>query len=270
MSKTKESQTKQEQLFPSAAPELVTESLPIDLIDGPLLGDAPGMDLVESVRRVGILVPVLVQRVAKGREVFFIVDGRRRLKAAKQVGLSHVPTRVLPPDVENPEVFTLQSNMTRRANPVSEYHAIRDLVSKGWSEKDIVKQLGMKSGVLKQRLALGNLIPVLLDLLETGKIGATVGEAAAKLPHVLQDKLVEVFASNDDRLTVKDVGDPKRVRREEKTASLSDVIFGDGEKKKTDARVALSHLDAAEELLKSLGVEVDFETYKTRLGQIVD
>ncbi|MEQ1761578.1 MAG: ParB N-terminal domain-containing protein [Pyrinomonadaceae bacterium] len=256
-------------LFPETAPEVEAENLPIGLIECAMFGADPGADLVASVKRVGILVPVIVQRVAKGKEAFTLVDGRRRLKAAQDAGLDFIPARILPEDVDNPEAFTLQANMTRRANPVSEYVAIRDLIAKGYGEKEIVKTLGIKAAVLAQRLLLAKLIPTLYDLLESGLIGVSVGEAAAKLPVALQEGLLDVFAK-DDRLTLKDVSEAKRVRREEKTASLSDLIFGPGEKTKTDARAALSHLDAVQSLLESLGErtdadEVNFESIRKRL-----
>lgn len=91
--------------------------------------------------------------------------------------------------------------MTRRANPVSEYVAIRDLLAKGYTEKEIVKTLGIKSAVLAQRLLLSKLVPVLYDLLEGGRIAVSVGEAAAKLPASLQERLLDIFVANDDRLT---------------------------------------------------------------------
>lgn len=255
-------------LFPEVAPDLVTEDLPIGLIDGPLLGSDPASDLVESVKTVGILVPILVQRLQAGKEAYYIVDGRRRLKAAKAAGLELVPCRILPPDVVNPEAFTIQTNMTRKSNPVSEYVAIRELIARGYSRQMIVKTLGVKSAVLDQRLLLGKLTPTFLGLLETGKIGASVGEAASKLPESLQKELLKTFEKNDDRLTLKDVADVKRVRREKTTASLTDVLFGGGEKKRVDAQAAISHLDAAETLLKALGEEVDFDGLRTRLSAL--
>lgn len=265
--KTQTEELKQQiALFPETAPDVVTENLPVGLIEGPLLGGDPGSDLIASVKRVGILVPVIVQQVgSRPGATYVVVDGRRRLKAAKEAGLDVVPARILSGDVENPEAFTLQANMTRRANPVSEYVAIRDLLAKGYSEKEIVKTLGIKSAVLAQRLLLGNLVPTFYDLLETGRIAVSVGEAAAKLPVSVQEKLLDLFAANNDRLTLKDVQEAKRVRREESTASLSDVIFGEGEKRKTDARTALSHIDAAENLLRALGEEVDFENIREKL-----
>lgn len=259
---------KQIAIFPETAPEVVDENLPIALIGGPLIGDDPGADLVASVKRVGVLVPVIVQRV--GKEDYLLVDGRRRIKAAKAAGLEIVPARILPGDVENPEAFSLQTNLTRRPNPISEYVAIRDLLAKGHTEREIVRTLGIKSAVLAQRLLLGKLIPVFFDLLESGRIAVSVGEAAAKLPPSIQEKLIEVFASKGDRLTLKDVAEVKRVRREEKTASLSDLVFGGGEKRTVDARTALSHLDAAEVLLRALGEEVDFDGLRSRLGRLID
>lgn len=257
-------------MFPETAPEVETGDLPLAQVAGPLLGPDPASDLVESVKQVGILVPIIVQRVAEDAEAFYVVDGRRRLKAAKDAGLDTVPCRILPADVANPEAFTLQANLTRKANPVSEYVAIRDLVKRGFSERDIAKHLGIKAAVITQRLVLGNLVPTLYELLESGRIAVSVGEAAAKLPPSIQEQLLQVFADNDDRLTLKDVQEVKRVRRETNAAGLSDLLFGDGEKKRTDARTALSHLDAAEALLTSLGEKVDFAQLRGRIGQMIE
>jgi len=266
--KTQKPEPNLSSLFPETAPDVVSEDLPVGLIDGPLLGSDPSPDLVESIKTVGVLVPIIVQRLKAGAEVYYIVGGRRRLKAARAAGLQVIPCRVLPPDVENPEAFTLSENFSRSTNPVSEYVAILELIGRGYTRQQITKTLGVKASVLDQRLQLGRLVPTLLGLLETGKIKASVGEAAAKLPEAIQKELLKTFEKANDRLTLKDVAEAKRVRREKTSASLGDVLFGGGEKKRVDVQAALSHLDAAETLLKALGEEVDFESLRARLSAL--
>jgi hypothetical protein len=141
-------------------------------------------------------------------------------------------------------------------------------MKRGHTEASISKTLGIKAAIIRQRMELGKLEPILYELLETGRISVSVGEAAAKLSPAMQGSLVEVF-SEADKLTTKDVEAVKRVRREERTSSLSDIIFGGNEKRVTDARTALSHIDAAETLLKALGETVDFDTLRSRLGKLI-
>lgn len=49
-------------------------------------------DLVESVATRGVLIPVIARRDAFGDLV--IIDGRRRVIAARTIGLDHIPTFV--------------------------------------------------------------------------------------------------------------------------------------------------------------------------------
>ena len=245
-------------LFPESAPEMESTTVPLDHIDGPLLGPEPGSDLIASIKSLGILCPLLVQRIGES-DRYYIVDGRRRLKAAKKAEFVEVPVRVVPFDLLNPETMTLQTNMTRKANPISEYAAIKSLLDKGYQEKDIAKTLGIKTGIIKARLLLGKLIPILFELMEAGHISTSVGEQAAKLPEVLQEKLVAIFAVND-KLTWEDVAGLKRVKREEGVTTLSSAIFDVDQTKVQNINVAVSHLEAAKVLLEAAGLKVNLDT----------
>ena len=48
-------------------------------------------DLVSSIRRIGIIVPILLKRQG---ERFIVMAGHRRFKAASVVGLSEVPAYI--------------------------------------------------------------------------------------------------------------------------------------------------------------------------------
>ena len=51
-------------------------------------------ELVQSIRKYGILLPVLVCRTEAGE--LYLADGCKRIAVAKQLGLSTVPARVIP------------------------------------------------------------------------------------------------------------------------------------------------------------------------------
>jgi ParB/RepB/Spo0J family partition protein len=245
-------------LFPDESPTLEAQIILTSSIDGPILGAEPGADLIASIKSLGMLVPVIVQRIGDS-DRFYIVDGRRRLKAAKKIELEMIPAQIVSGDFDHPEIMTLQTNSARRSNPVSEFMAIRSLMEKGFDQKQIGKQLGIKPAVITQRLLLGSLNPVILELLEAGHISVTIGEAAAKLAPELQEKLIEVFSVND-RLTYADVQGVKRVNRDESIKHLESLIFDPEEQKDTDLTAAISHLEAAKILLQKAGMTVNLDT----------
>lgn len=250
-------------LFPPAPEEIKDLIRPVDSIGGELIGPEPGADLVESVRRLGVLQPILV-RMDKGSRPYAILDGRRRLKAAKRAGIEEVPIRVVPASYVHHETVTIQANTARRANPISEYVAIKSLLDKGFDEKQIAKELGIKAAVVKQRIGLSNLVEDLFGLLEGGLIATSVGEAVAKLPHALQDELLARYAEKDS-LTMDDVKAVKKAKAEKTETSLSDLLFDGGSSRSTDVQSALRHLEAAKELLAAHGIAVDLESLRSEV-----
>lgn len=261
---SKNAQLEQLGLFPPEPGQFQDAVRSIDTIGGELVGPEPGSDLVESVRHQGLLQPILVKRVVGEGKPYEILDGRRRLKAAKMVGLTEVPIRVVPKEYVHTEVITLQANTARRPNPISEYLAIKSLQTKGFDEKRIAKELGIKAAVVKQRLGLGNLIPLILELVETGRIAVTVAEAVAKLPHPQQEELVTVFAT-EDKLTMDDVKKVKKVKVDEASSSLLGLLMGDDLTRRQDVDSAKRHLQSFEEIISRLGCEVDLTNLRTAL-----
>lgn len=198
-----------------------------------------------------------------------IVDGRRRLKAAKRLGLTEVPVRIIEAeDLQHPEAVTIQANTARKSNPVSEYLAIKALVDQGFDAKEIARTLGVKSAIVAQRLTLSNLIEDLFGLLESGHIAVGVGEAAAKLPATVQEQLIQRFQDAGDRLTLKDVQEVRRAQSQTQASGLSDTLFGGGDRRRQDARTALSHLEAAATLLAAHGVQVDWSPLRSEIANL--
>jgi len=70
-------------------PRPVLKPLAIDTIDAGTLRDTP-TSLIESIRKYGVLEPLLVQQSLRGRH-YRLISGRRRLAAARAAGLREVP-----------------------------------------------------------------------------------------------------------------------------------------------------------------------------------
>lgn len=79
-----------------------------------LFDELPLKTLEESIRKVGILVPLTVYR-AKGSDRFTILDGQRRWICAQRVGLSRVPiNEVAEPSVAENIVTMFQIHKLRK------------------------------------------------------------------------------------------------------------------------------------------------------------
>ncbi|MBD2337372.1 ParB/RepB/Spo0J family partition protein [Calothrix sp. FACHB-156] len=83
--------------------------------------------LVESVKRDGILMPLLVRPVADKYE---LVAGERRYKAAKDAGLTEVPVNIKQMSDSQAIQYALTENLQREdLNPVEETEGILDLLA---------------------------------------------------------------------------------------------------------------------------------------------
>jgi hypothetical protein len=103
-------------LLASRAPSR-ERTLPIQSIDAPVFVDQPAIaPLIESVRRHGILQPLLVQ----DREgSYSLIAGHKRLAAAVSAGLREVPCIIHDVDDEKAEALADASNITAVQEPAA-------------------------------------------------------------------------------------------------------------------------------------------------------
>lgn len=158
-------------------------------------------ELVASVRERGLLVPLLVTAAADEDEPFLLVDGHRRLAAARKAGLEQVPVRIV--GAENPAdvaVLALVANVRRLAlDPVEEADAyVRILEAKGWSQKRLAASLGVSPGLVSSRLRIARLPQ-----------GVRAQVAGGKLPLAVLPEIEKVAAVSP--AIAEAVSDPDRV-----------------------------------------------------------
>src|SRR5881227_3201956 len=135
--------------------------------------------LAESVRRRGVLQPVLVRPVAGG--TYELVAGERRWRAAKLADLETVPALVRTHDDAQALEIALIENMAREdLNPVEEARACAALVEElGLTREEVGRRVGRSRVAVSNLLRLLDLPDEALAFLEEG--GLTEGHGRALL-----------------------------------------------------------------------------------------
>src|SRR3954470_3615904 len=133
--------------------------------------------LAESVRRRGVLQPVLVRPLPGG--TYELVAGERRWRAAQLAGLETVPALVRASDDAQALEAALIENMAREdLNPVEEARACAALVEElGLTREEVGRRVGRSRVAVSNLLRLLDLPDEALALLEEGRLSEGHGRA---------------------------------------------------------------------------------------------
>lgn len=148
-------------------------------------------ELVNSLREKGIIQPILVR--PKG-EIYEIIAGERRWRAAQEVGMTEVPVIVRRDidDANSLEISLIENIQREELNPVEEAVAYKELINKFEYTLDKVGQMmGKDKTTISNSLRILTLPKETLDLLEEGKI--TIGHAKALLSAPNEQKRKKVL-----------------------------------------------------------------------------
>ena len=206
------------------------ETVPLEQI-GKTWGPRPTDRMVQHVRRHGILSPVLLAETTDDDGVLGLrlVDGNRRVAAAREAGQTHIPA-IIVPAVDDAEVaeLTLAVNTLRTNNPVTEWWAIDDLHQAGLRDATIAERTGMTPATLKARTRYGQLDPRIFSGLVYGRIAPSVVDKAARLPLEAQERIAESFHETGSLQTWQVEQEAKKFRQPRPGSapqSLEDLTF---------------------------------------------
>ena len=137
------------------------------------------MELRDSILSQGIIQPLLVEEIADN--VFVIVAGERRYRAAKLAGLKTVPCIIRSfSDLQRMEVSLIENIQRENLNPVEEARAFSYLLTQsGIKQEELAKKVGKSRPAISNSLRILNLPERMLDALEKGYF--TSGHARALL-----------------------------------------------------------------------------------------
>ncbi|MGG6270918.1 ParB/RepB/Spo0J family partition protein [Leptolyngbya sp. AN03gr2] len=179
--------------------------------------------LVLSVKEHGVLEPLLV-RILDGSDVYELVAGERRYRAAKEAGLTDVPAVIRELTDEQAVQLALIENLQREdLNPVEETEGVLQLLAlklkmnidqlpkllyrmqheakgkvahnvMGSSENDVVQAVFASLGTMTWESFVNNRLPLLnlpddvLEALQQGKLAYTKAQAIARVKDEEQRK----------------------------------------------------------------------------------
>ena len=140
---------------------------PRKLFDEKLLSD-----LAESIKKHGILQPILVRRDKMGE--YQIIAGERRWRAAKQAGLKEVPVIVKDlEDLETMEIALIENLQRADLNAIEEALGYKYLIDKyNMSQDDVASKVGKSRPVISNTLRLLKLPDEVIELVRFNKISA--------------------------------------------------------------------------------------------------
>lgn len=141
-------------------------------------------ELVESVRQVGVLQPVVVRPHPKDDARFQVVTGHRRVAAARAAGMTKVPALVRDLDDRQALEIQLVENLQRRdMHPLEEadgYHAL--IAQHGYNATAVALRMGKSRSYVAARLKLAELHPKVRALIEAGKLDVPCAQLVARIP----------------------------------------------------------------------------------------
>ena len=126
-------------------------------------------ELAESIRNYGVLQPIMVQK--KG-DLYEIIAGERRWRAAKMAGLKEVPVIIRDFDRQKKMEISLIENVQRSdLNPIEEAMAYRQLIEEfGIKQEEIAERVSKNRATIANSLRLLKLDPRVQELLTQGVI----------------------------------------------------------------------------------------------------
>lgn len=146
-------------------------------------------NLAESIRTHGIVQPLLVRR--RG-EVFELIAGERRWRAAKLAGLTRVPVLVKDVADQNLLEIALIENIQREdLNPIEEAHAYKRLIENvGLTQEALATRVGRDRSYITNYLRLLKLPDDLQQLVIEGRLSTGHARTILGLPQTdLQRRL---------------------------------------------------------------------------------
>lgn len=186
-----------------------------------LEGPEPDEELIKSIKEFGIIYPIIIAEKEGGFEV---IDGRRRIKAARI--LEHKTIKTINYSGLSPEeeaTWALILNDQRSNNVITEYKYYTQLAGdSNWDE--LRKEYGFNKNHVQKILSLGKIkeLELLTNAYEQGSVAETTLFEIAKLGEERQQYIIDVLDSKG-KITLSDVREAKHIRQKEAFASLPEM-----------------------------------------------
>ncbi len=147
-------------------------------------------ELSESIKKSGVLQPIIVQQV--GNEKYQLIAGERRLRASRLAGLKTIPCLVKDVSDRDAAVLGLVENVQRsQLNTIEEalgYKSLKE--THGLSAKEIGLLVGKSRPFIANLLRISNLSDAVQDALKDERISFGQARPLIVLDYSLQNRLL--------------------------------------------------------------------------------
>jgi ParB family chromosome partitioning protein len=208
--------------------------------------DGDQKDLVSSVKKSGVIQPIIVRKADTGYE---IIAGERRWRAAQAAGLKEVPIIVRKAEDQDLAELSLVENIQREAlNPIEEADAYQTLLTRfSLSQEEISARVGKDRSTIANTIRLLRLPGAAKKALIEKKITAGHARAllALELP-VEQLKALKTILQKDlnVRETERLIGNLKKVPAGKKKPGGKDPYLADLERELSSQLLAAVQIRA--------------------------
>jgi len=178
-------------LIPSASQESQTNGdvyeLAIDMIspnpDQPRtdLSEEGLVELADSIKKVGLLQPILVRPMGEGYQ---IIAGERRWRACRQAGLERVPVRVrTSTEIESLEMALIENLQRKDLNPIEEARGYRRLLTEHrMTQAELADKVSKSRSTVTNALRLLDLPDEVQEIVYQGGMSAGHARAVLSVP----------------------------------------------------------------------------------------
>ena len=161
-------------------------------------------ELADSIRRHGVLQPLLVRPLPSGG--YQLVAGERRWRASRMAELKEVPVIVKElSDTEAMELAIIENLQREDLNPIEEAEGLQVLIDKcGFTQEEVAASVGKSRPAIANALRLLRLPEEVREMTKDGEI--TAGHARALLAFENEAMMLEAAKRIiSHKLTVRDV-----------------------------------------------------------------
>lgn len=214
-------------------------------------------ELADSIRQYGVLQPLLVQR--KG-DIFEIIAGERRWRAAKLAGLKEVPVVIREYTEQQAVEIALIENVQREdLNPIEEAIAYQRLMKEfHLKQEEIAERVSKNRSTITNSMRLLNLAQEVQQMLIDNQISS--GHARALLS--LEDKELQI------ELAKRIVREQMSVRDVEKAVKQAGKAKKENKKKQEEEALSLIFRNLEDRMKSVMGTKVNISRKDKNKGRI--
>lgn len=188
------------------------EAQPFKVID-----DESMTELAESIKMIGVLVPIIVRKIENGK--FEIISGHRRKRACEIAGIDTIPAQIKDLSDDEVAILLVDSNLHRERLLPSERafayklkleaikhqgkKSCRQNVDKYKSADEVGLAFGESGRQVQRYIRLTELIYTLLDKVDEGIITPTAGAEISFLDVKHQVELCDYIEMEDCGISIK-------------------------------------------------------------------